>query len=301
MMMKRDQFDQLKLEKGSFFSSFLSNLEALADDVNRLGGSQHITNFEKNRKLHKQAIRYTRFKNVCDMVLPNIDSATWSEFSQRFDPYKPKGKNGEEIALGEPDGESDGEERTELANAATNHNRSLRETSCSFCKRRGHTVQECRTKKYSGFSVPNKNCKQWVMNGRCTWETQTGKPCKFEHNPQTRNTKTWEANFKRSEQKAVDTTSNAATTTDVKADSAEFEESAHGVTTDTDGLLGLVEDLPSSWSHHVHHNRFGVLAEKREEAEQQNQQPPTKEEETTTQPAMGIGIEPVMAQPTPPT
>ena len=314
MMMKRDQFDQLKLEKGSFFSSFLSNLEALADDVNRLGGSQHITNFEKNRKLHKQAIRYTRFKNVCDMVLPNIDSATWSEFSQRFDPYKPKGKNGEEIALGEPDGENDGEERTELANAATNHNRSSRETSCSFCKRRGHTVEECRTKKYSGFSVPNKNCKQWVMNGRCTWETQTGKPCKFEHNPQTRNTKTWEANFKRSEQKAVDTTSNAATTTDVKADSAEFKESAHGVTTDSDGLLGLVEDLPSSWSHHVHHNRFGVLAEKGEEAEQQtsakenekeaeqeNQQPPTKEEETTTQPAMEIGIEPVMAQPTPPT
>ena len=199
MMMKRDQFDQLKLEKGSFFSSFLSNLEALADDVNRLGGSHHITNFEKNRKLHKQAIRYTRFKNVCDMVLPSIDTATWSEFSQRFDPYKPKGKNGEEVALGEPDGENDGEERTELANAATNHDRSSRETSCSFCKRRGHTVQECRTKKYSGFSVPNKNCKQWVMNGRCTWETQTGKPCKFEHNPQTRNTKTWEANFKRSE------------------------------------------------------------------------------------------------------
>jgi hypothetical protein len=148
------------------------------------------------------------------------------------------------------------------------------------------------------------------MSGRCTWETQTGKPCKFEHNPQTRNTKTWEANFKRSEQKAIDTTSNAATTTDVKADSAEFTESAHGVTTDTDGLLGLVEDLPSSWSHHVHHNRFGVLAAKGEEAEQQestkdekeaeqqNQQPPTKEEETTTQPAIGIGIEP---QHTPPT
>ena len=86
------------------------------------------------------------------------------------------------------------------------------------------------------------------------------------------------------------------------------------MTTDSDGLLGLVEDLPSSWSHHVHHNRFGVLAEKGEkaeqqtsakenekEAEQENQQPPTKEEETTTQPAMEIGIEPVMAQPTPPT
>ena len=244
------------------------------------------------------------------MVLPNIDSSTWSEFSQRFDPYKPKGKNGEEIALGEPDSENDGEEKTELANAATNHNRSSRETSCSFCKRRGHTVEECRTKKYSGFSVPNKNCKQWVMNGRCTWETQTGKPCKFEHNPQTRNTKTWEANSKRSDQKAIDTTSNAATITDTKVDSA--EESAHGVTTDIDGLLGLVEDLPSSWSHHVHHNHFGVLAEKEKEAEQQSptkenekdveqgkQQPPTKEEKTTTQPVPATGIEPVVAQPAP--
>jgi hypothetical protein len=231
------------------------------------------------------------------MVLPSIDTATWSEFSQRFDPYKPKGKNGEEIVLGEPDGENDGEDRTELANAATNHIRFSRET-CSFCKRRGHTVEECRTKKYSGFSVPNNNCKQWVMNGRCTWETQTGKPCRFVHNPQQRDIKTWAANSKRSEQKALETTSNSI---EIKEESN--EESALGV-------LGLVEDLPSSWSHHVHHNRFGVLAAKGEEAEQQestkdekeaeqqNQQPPTKEEETTTQPAIGIGIEP---QHTPPT
>ena len=190
----------------------------------------------------KQAIRYARFKNICDNVMHMVRTSkhryrlcyTWFDFSQRFDPYKPKGRNGEEIALGDPDGENEGEEKTELANAATNHN-SSRETSCSFCKRRGHTVEECRTKKYSGFSVPNKNCKQWVMNGRCTWETQTGKPCKFEHNPQTRNTKTWEANSKRFEQKAIDTTSNAATTTDTKAASA--EESVHGVTTDIDGLL----------------------------------------------------------------
>ena len=285
MMMKRDQFDQLKLEKGSFFSSFLSNLEALADDVNRLGGSHHITNFEKNRKLHKQAIRYTRFKNVCDMVLPNIDSATWSEFSQRFDPYKPKGKNGEEVALGEPDGENDGEERTELANAATNHIRSSRET-CSFCKRRGHTVEECRTKKYSGFSVPNNNCKQWVMNGRCTWETQTGKPCRFVHNPQQRDIKTWAANSKRSEQKALETTSNSI---EIKEEST--KESALGV-------IGLVEDLPSGWSHHVHHNSFEALAEKENQTEQQAEQehqqsPPTKEEESTSKPTPLTGIEPV--------
>lgn len=294
MMMKRDQFDKLKLAKGSVFSSFLSNLEALADDVNRLGGSRHITNFEQNRKLWKEASQYKRFKNICDMVLPIIDTATWSEFSQRFDPYKPKGKNGEEIALGEPDDGDDSEEKTELANAATNHNSSTREKSCSFCHRRGHTVEECRTKQYNGFSVPNKNCRDWVMKGKCTWETQTGRPCKFEHNPQTRNKKTWEANSKRSDQKAIDTTSNAATTTDTKDDST--EESAHGVTTDIDGLLGLVENLPSEWSHHVHHNRFGVLTNDND-AEQENQQLPAKEEETTTQSVPAAGIEPVMAKP----
>ena len=113
---------------------------------------------------------------------------------------KDKGKNEEEIPLVEPYNENIGEEKTELANAVhvTINSRFSREKSCSFCKRRGHTVEECRTKKYSGFAVLNKNCKQWVMNGRCTWEIQTGKPCKFEHN-RTRNTKTWEANSKRSD------------------------------------------------------------------------------------------------------
>ena len=53
MMMKRDQFDQLKLEKGSFFSSFLSNLEALADDVNRLGS--RISTHHQFRKKQKTA------------------------------------------------------------------------------------------------------------------------------------------------------------------------------------------------------------------------------------------------------
>lgn len=312
MMMKRDQFDQLKLVKGVFFSTFLSNLEALADDVNRLGGSLHITNFEKNRKLHKQAMRYTRFRNICDTVLPSIDSATWQDFSQRFDPYKPKGKNGEEIALGEPDSdENEVEEKTEMANAATNNNRSPKE--CTFCKRRGHTVEECRTKKYNGYSVPNKNCKQWVMNGKCTWEDNTGKPCKFEHNQLARNKKNWEANLKRSEQKAIDNSSNVATIAEDKEKST--EQSANGVTTDIDGVLHFVDDLPSGWTHHVHHNPFGVLAEKEKETEQDNQQPPTTEKKSmaekteteaeqdnrkpsttemksTTKPAPPTGIEP---------
>lgn len=313
MMMKRDQFDKLKLNKGVFLSTFLSNLEALADDVNRLGGSLHITNFERNRKLYNEAKKYKRFNNICDLVLPEIDTATWKAFSQRFDPYKPKGKHGEEVALGEPDGDNEeGEDRTEMANAATNDlgagnrtrvtNRTPKE--CTFCKRKGHTVDECRSKKYNGYSVPNRNCRQWVMNGRCTWEQETGKQCKFEHNQLTRNQKNWEANLKRSEQKAIDS-SNLATT----ADDTE-EQSANGVTTDVDGIIELVDGIPSGWTHHIHHNPFGVLTEeeeqenqqqltkKKEATEQENQRPVTeekKEKESTVKPAPETGIEPVTA------
>ena len=300
MMMKRDQFEQLNLDKGVFFSTFLSNLEALADDVNRLGGSLHITNFERNRKLYNQAKKYIRFRNICDLVLPSIDTAAWQDFSQRFDPYKPKGKHGEELALGEPDGDTEeGGERTEMANAATNSSRSPKE--CTFCKRKGHTVDECKTKKYHGFSVPNKNCKQWVMNGRCTWEQTTGRPCKFEHNQLTRNTKKWEANFKRSEQKAIDNSSNAATTDDDNENLN--EQSANGVTTEDDGILSLIDDFPADWTHHVHHNVFEVLAENEEQttqqtpitATQQASEEQTKEaQEKQTIPSSPVtGIEPV--------
>ena len=211
-----------------------------------------------------------------------------ASFSQRFDPYKPKGKLGEEIVLGEPDADiEDGGERPEMANAATHSSRPHKE--CTFCKRIGHTVDECRTKKYNGFSVPNKNCKQWVMNGRCNWEEKTGRTCKFEHNQLTRNKKNWEANLKRSEQKAIDNSSNAATTAEDKEDSS--EQSANGVTIDNDdGILSLVDGLPSDWAHHVHHNFFEVLTEKEEQTTQQppeqtTQQPPNaeKEEQTTQQ------------------
>ena len=319
MMMKRDQFDKLKLGKGVFLSTFLSNLEALAEDVNRLGGSVHITNFERNRKLYNQAKKYKRFSNICDLILPEIDTATWQAFSQRFDPYKPKGKHGEEIALGEPDGDSEeGEERTEMANAATDGlgvgNRT-RVTDripkeCTFCKRIGHTVDECKTKKYHGFSVPNRNCRQWVMTGRCTWEKETGKQCKFEHNQSVRNKRNWEANLKRSEQKAIDS-ANVATAEDKE------EQSANGVTTDIDGVIEFVDGIPSGWTHHTHHNPFEVLAveteqdnqqpaeqdnqkqltKKKEEAEQDNRQPATKEKEkeSTTKPAAVTGIELVTA------
>ena len=80
--------------------------------------------------------------NICDAVLPEIDKANWQVFSQRFDPYKPKGKLGEEIALGEPDADiEDGGERSEMANAATNSSRFHKE--CTFCQQIGHTVDEC--------------------------------------------------------------------------------------------------------------------------------------------------------------
>ena len=118
-------------------------------------------------------------------------------------------------------------------------------------------------------------------------EGVTGRRRQAEH-ANLRNKKNWEANLKRSEQKAIDNSSNAATTAEDKEDST--EQSANGVTIDNDdGILGLVDGLPSDWAHHVRHNFFEVLTEKEEQTTQQppeqttQQSPNAEKEEQTTQ------------------
>lgn len=306
MMQKRGEFDALSLHKGVFLSSFISSVGALADDVNRLGGTVIIPDFEKNRKLLLQAQKYLRFAVVCNMILPEIDSLNWKSFSEKFTPFQPKGPKGEEITLNEPDNDpTNNQEPAELANATI--------ITCNFCNRRGHLEQDCRTKKYNGHSVPNKDCRNWVQTGRCTWEADNGRPCKFEHNQLTRNKKNWEPNIKRSQRQPNSQQAAAVTTTEEKAevlalaleklatkrqektkqakakDTSNEQANTYGVVSTEDmGLLDLVE----GWTHHTHHNSFEVLSEDDEDSTQ----PSPKSTPAAATQTSQVGFKPTQGQ-----
>ena len=301
LLFKKNQFEKLALTAGSVLTAFISQVGATAEDVNSLANSIVISDFEKNMKLHQQARRWIRFQFACQQTLASIHTTPWREFSEVFEVHKPLGQKGEELPLGDPDTgiEPDGSKGTsisELSNAVV--------VTCAFCKRKGHAEEECRSRQYQGFRVPNGECKGWVMTGACHWERNpknTSKaPCKFNHSPATRNKKNWQATrqpptgSQAQQAPATQASAQAVLTRGEKteiltklakqflakntnpnaenkpAENKPEEGAAFGVTDEElTGILSLVNGMPEEWNCHVTHNTFDVLQETEETQDQE--------------------------------
>ena len=326
LLFKKQQFEKLELTTGSVLTTFISQVGATAEDINTLANSIVISDFEKNMKLHQQARQWTRFQFACQQTLSSIHTTTWRDFSDVFEIHKPMGQKGEEIPLGVPDtgiepGGDKGNSTSELANAVV--------TRCNFCKKLGHIEENCRTRQYQGFRVPNGKCKGWVMTGACHWERNpknTAKTsCKFNHSPATRNKKNWQATrqpptgSQSIRQPPPQASAQAVTTKEEKAelltmiaknllkakttntteehhdDHQPTNGAAFGVTDEElAGVLSLVNGMPDNWSCHVHHNAFEVLGETEEKQDQETESatPPTDQEPSVSAPSTPTGIEP---------
>ena len=326
LLFKKQQFEKLELTTGSVLTTFISQVGATAEDINTLANSIVISDFEKNMKLHQQARQWTRFQFACQQTLSSIHTTTWRDFSDVFEIHKPMGQKGEEIPLGVPDtgiepGGDKGNSTSELANAVV--------TRCNFCKKLGHIEENCRSRQYQGFRVPNGECKGWVMTGACHWERNpknTAKTsCKFNHSPATRNKKNWQATrqpptgSQSIRQPPPQASAQAVTTKEEKAelltmiaknllkakttntteehhdDHQPTNGAAFGVTDEElAGVLSLVNGMPDNWSCHVHHNAFEVLGETEEKQDQETESatPPTDQEPSVSAPSTPTGIEP---------
>ena len=326
LLFKKQQFEKLDLTTGSVLTTFISQVGATAEDINTLANSIVISDFEKNMKLHQQARQWTRFQFACQQTLSSIHTTTWRDFSDVFEIHKPMGQKGEEIPLGVPDtgiepGGDKGNSTSELANAVV--------TRCNFCKKLGHIEENCRSRQYQGFRVPNGECKGWVMTGACHWERNpknTAKTsCKFNHSPATRNKKNWQATrqpptgSQSIRQPPPQASAQAVTTKEEKAelltmiaknllkakttntteehhdDHQPTNGAAFGVTDEElAGVLSLVNGMPDNWSCHVHHNAFEVLGETEEKQDQETESatPPTDQEPSVSAPSTPTGIEP---------
>ena len=329
LLFKKQQFEKLELTTGSVLTSFISQVGATAEDINTLANSIVISDFEKNMKLHQQARQWTRFQFACQQTLSSIHTTTWRDFSDVFEIHKPMGQKGEEIPLGVPDtgiepGGDKGNSTSELANAVV--------TRCNFCKKLGHIEENCRSRQYQGFRVPNGECKGWVMTGACHWERNpknTAKTsCKFNHSPATRNKKNWQATrqpptgSQSIRQPPPQASAQAVTTKEEKAelltmiaknllkakttntteehqlsndDHQPTNGAAFGVTDEElAGVLSLVNGMPDNWSCHVHHNAFEVLGETEEKQDQETESatPPADQEPSVSAPSTPTGIEP---------
>ena len=53
-------------------------------------------------------------------------------------------------------------------------------SACKHCRSFNHRSRDCKQHRYTGVSYPNKNCKSWVLYGRCSY----GERCNFKHLPE---------------------------------------------------------------------------------------------------------------------
>lgn len=197
-----EQWSNLVFKNNTRLSDLLASIDKIASQVNTISGKEIYTDMLKIDKLKsclykrdfdtgETTILFKDFAYPLQALIANPDKS-WATVKVEFLRHAPKDNMGAERT----NQQSVPKTEEGLANAA-----SARLVKCSHCKKMGHTADVCRSKNkhYSGYSTPNKECKSWVLEGKCGWKANTrhnpaGNPCRYNHSPSTRNTKNWSPN-----------------------------------------------------------------------------------------------------------
>ena len=197
-----EQWSNLVFKNNTRLSDLLASIDKIASQVNTISGKEIYTDMLKIDKLKsclykrdldtgETTILFKDFAYPLQALVANPDKS-WATVKVEFLRHAPKDNMGAERTNQQKVSKTE----EGLANAA-----SARLVKCSHCKKVGHTADVCRSKNkhYHGYSTPNKECKSWVMEGKCGWKANTkhnpaGNECRYNHSPSTRNTKNWSPN-----------------------------------------------------------------------------------------------------------
>ena len=196
-----EQWSNLVFKNNTRLSDLLASIDKIASQVNTISGKEIYSDMLKIDKLKsclykrdfdtgETTILFKDFAYPLQALIANPNKP-WATVKVEFLRHAPKDNTGAERT----NQRSVPKTEEGLANAAT------RSVKCSHCKKTGHIAEDCYSRKrhFNGFSQPNQECKSWVNEGVCRWETNTrhnpaGNQCRFKHSPSARNKKNWSPN-----------------------------------------------------------------------------------------------------------
>ena len=197
------RWENIEAKPGMRVSELLTEMDEIADSIQAISEETSYSDTQKNAKICFATRNIPCLEQPRNKMKGKYTTKKWIQTKELFMTWAPYSDEREELPLTEPNQEepiaaaAQKQPRTRPPSwrPGQNNEEASEEKRCEYCNRRGHTVEECRSKRYTGYNSKNPNCRTWVNEGKCDWQNNPKNlhrsPCKFEHPPSERGKGGW--------------------------------------------------------------------------------------------------------------